>query len=78
MMKKKSLNLIFLDRNMPGLTGLKLLTYVKQNNFKPKIAIITAYKEIEEFSMKRPDADEYLTKPIKMKGVRNSEEDSFC
>ena len=69
LIKSNSYDLIFLDHNMPGLTGLELLRYVKQNNLKPKIAIITAYEEIDEFFMKRLGADEYLTKPVKMKDI---------
>jgi len=69
LIKSNSYDLIFLDHNMPGLTGLELLRYVKQNNLKPKVAIITGYEEIDEFFMKGMGADEYLTKPFKMKAV---------
>ena len=69
LIKSNSYDLIFLDHNMPGLTGLELLRYVKQNNLKPKVAIITAYEEIDEFFMKSRGADEYLAKPLKMKDI---------
>ena len=69
LIKLNNYNLIFLDHNMPGLTGLELLRYIKQNNLKPKIAIVTAYAEIDEFFMKRLGTDEYLTKPVKMKDI---------
>ena len=69
LIKSNNYDLIFLDHNMPGLTGLEILRYIKQNNLKPKVAIITGYEEIEEFFMKGRGADEYLTKPLKMKDI---------
>jgi len=69
LIKSNIYDLIFLDHNMPGLTGLELLRYVKQNNLKPKVAIITGYSEIDEFFMKKIGADEYLTKPVKIKDI---------
>lgn len=62
-------DLVFLDHNMPELTGLELLRYIKENNLKPKVVIITGYAEIDEFFMKDRGADEYLTKPVKMKDI---------
>ena len=67
LIKSNIYDLILLDHNMPGLTGLELLMYIKQNNLKSKVVIITGYEEIDEFFMKRLGADEYLTKPVKMK-----------
>ena len=69
LIKSNSYDLIFLDHNMPGLTGLELLRYIKQNNLKPKVVIITGYPEINEFFMKGRGADEYLTKPVEMKVI---------
>ena len=69
LIKSNIYDLIFLDHNMPGLTGLELLRYVKQNDLKPKVAIITGYEEMDEFFMKGRGADEYLTKPVKMKDI---------
>ena len=69
LIKSDIYDLIFLDHNMPGLTGLELLRYIKENNLKPKVAIITGYEEIDEFFMKGRGADEYLTKPLKMKDI---------
>ena len=69
LIKSNTYDLVFLDHNMPGLTGLELLRYIKQNNLKPKVVIITGYKEIDELFMKGRGADEYLTKPLKMKDI---------
>jgi DNA-binding response OmpR family regulator len=69
LIKSNSYDLIFLDHNMPGLTGLELLRYIKQKNLKPKVVIITGYPEIDEFFMKGRGADEYLTKPFNIKDI---------
>lgn len=69
LIKSNIYDLVFLDHNMPGLTGLELLRYIKENNLKPKVVIITGYAEINEFFMKGRGADEYLTKSIKMKDI---------
>ena len=69
LIKSNIYDLIFLDHNMPGLTGLELLRYIKQNNLKPKTVIVTGYEEIDEFFMKGRGADEYLTKPVKIRDI---------
>ena len=69
LIRSNSYDLIFLDHNMPGLTGLELLRYIKQNGLKAKTVIITGYEEVDEFFMKGRGADEYLTKPLKMKEI---------
>ena len=69
LIKSNSYDLVFLDHNMPGLTGLELLRYIKQNNLKSKTVIVTGYEEMNEFFMKGRGADEYLTKPVKIKDI---------
>ena len=69
LIKSNIYDLVFLDHNMPGLTGLELLSYIRKNNLKPKVAIITGYVEINESFMKGMGTDEYLTKPVKMEDM---------
>ena len=69
LIKSNLYDLIFLDHNMPELTGLELLRYVKKHNLKPKVAIITGYEEIDGTFMKGMGADEYLTKPVRIKDI---------
>lgn len=69
LIKSNIYDLVFLDHNMPELTGLELLRYIKQNNLKSKVAIITGYPEINEFFMRARGADEYITKSEGMKDI---------
>jgi YesN/AraC family two-component response regulator len=69
LIKSNIYDLVFLDHNMPGLTGLELLRYIKENDLKPKTVIITGYAEIDEFFVKGSGADEYLNKPVKIKDI---------
>ncbi len=64
LIQSKSYDLVFLDINMPELTGLELAKYVKENKIKSKVIIVTGYEEIKESLAKVLGADEYLTKPV--------------
>ena len=59
--------LILSDINMPGMSGLELLSHIKQKYSKPPpvVMMITAYGDAENFnSAKRLGADDFLTKPL--------------
>ncbi|MGF1635922.1 MAG: PglZ domain-containing protein [Cyclobacteriaceae bacterium] len=58
-------DVIFLDENMPGMTGLETLTHIK--NLKPAIPVIMITKSEEEHIMEEAIASkiaDYLIKPI--------------
>lgn len=59
-LNKRSVDLMFVDINMPGLSGLE---FIKSLNSKPEVIFTTAYSEfaIEGFKV---DALDYLLKPI--------------
>ena len=64
--KLEHFDLIFLDENMPGLTGLETLTEIK--NFNSEIPVVLITKSEEEYLME--DAigskiDDYLLKPVR-------------
>lgn len=61
--------LMFVDQNMPELTGLELVKYVKRNGLKTKTVIITGYPLMEDFFARSIGADEYLSKPFKLQDV---------
>lgn len=68
--KTKYFDLVFLDENMPGLTGLETLTNIK--NINPDIPIVMITKSEEEYLME--DAigakiDDYLIKPVNPKQI---------
>src|SRR5690606_30732569 len=68
--KTKDFDIVFLDENMPGLTGLETLTAIKSSN--PDIPVVMITKSEEEYLME--DAigatiDDYLIKPVNPKQI---------
>ncbi|MBU2491578.1 MAG: response regulator [Bacteroidetes bacterium] len=61
----KEVNQIFSDVNMPGMNGLQLLKWIKENFPDLKVAMITAYSNDENYKQALEyGCDDYLTKPI--------------
>ncbi len=59
--------LILSDINMPGMSGLELLSHIKQKYHKPPpiVMMITAYGDAENYNTaKQLGADDFLTKPV--------------
>lgn len=59
--------LILSDINMPGMSGLDLLKYIKGHEYSPPpmVMMITAYGDQENYKMARElGADDFLTKPV--------------
>lgn len=59
--------LILSDINMPGMSGLELLSHIKHMYLKPPpvVMMITAYGDAENFqTAKQLGADDFLTKPV--------------
>lgn len=69
--KENNYDIVFLDHNMPELTGLELIKHIKENNLNTKTVMITGYPAIEGFAVKHLGADEYLTKPFKMEEIED-------
>ena len=70
LMKENKYDLIFVDHNMPELTGLELIKFAKENKLTSKMVMITGYEEMEGFFMKQIGADEFLTKPVKIEDFK--------
>lgn len=59
--------LILSDINMPGMSGLELLRYIKEKYETPPpvVMMITAYGDTENYNQAmRLGADDFLTKPV--------------
>ena len=59
--------LILSDINMPGMSGLELLSHIKQKYHKPPpvVMMITAYGDKENYdTAMNLGADDFLTKPV--------------
>ncbi len=59
------LNQILSDINMPGMNGLELLKWIKENHPELRVAMITAYGDEENHKQAiEYGCDEYMTKPL--------------
>lgn len=69
LIKENHYDLVFVDHNMPELTGVELIKYIKENNIKTRTVMITGYPAIAGSLVKHLGADEYLTKPLKLRDI---------
>lgn len=68
--KKSDFDLVFLDENMPGLTGLETLTILK--SMQPNTPMVLVTKNEEEHVMEEAigsKIDDYLIKPVNPKQI---------
>ncbi|AEF55082.1 response regulator transcription factor [Marinomonas posidonica] len=65
MLRYQSVDLILLDLNLPGLSGLQLLQKLRQRDDDTPVLILTARDHIEDrIRLLDAGADDYLTKPF--------------
>ena len=67
LIKEQDYDIVFLDMNMPGRTGLEITKYIKEKNMRTKVVILTGYLDLNEDFCKMFGADEYLEKPVDLK-----------
>ncbi len=71
--QQQSPDLLYLDLNMPRLSGLALLQRIAEDSAvrKPEIIVVTAHDTVEQaIECIRAGADDYLTKPYEVERVR--------
>jgi DNA-binding NtrC family response regulator len=60
-----NVNKILSDINMPGMNGLELLKWIKENYPELKVAMITAYGDQNNYNQALEyGCDDYMTKPL--------------
>lgn len=69
LIKKRNYDIVFLDINMPELTGIEILKYMKENHHKAKVIILTGYPGVTSDFCTSLGADNYLEKPIDLKVI---------
>jgi len=70
-LRTEQYELVFLDHNMPEMTGVELLKYIKENDIKTKTVMMSGYPNMKEFLAKAVGADEYLNKPYSVDQIRS-------
>ncbi len=68
-LKKGNYDIAFIDHNMPEVTGLELVKFVKENQLKTKTVILTGYPSMKDFFAKSIGADDYLAKPCSLEEI---------
>jgi len=71
LIKENKYDIVFLDHNMPEVTGLELIGYVKKTSPETKAVMITGYQQLGDAAAKDLGADEYLEKPFKIQDIEN-------
>ncbi len=69
MIKTSKYDLAFFDHNMPEMTGMELVKFIKQNNIKTKTVILSGYSDMQDSFAKIIGADDYLSKPCRLEDV---------
>ena len=67
--KTNGYDLVFLDENMPELTGLEIVKRIKADFENLKIVMVTGYQAIKEDFAKLVGVDDYLEKPIDLRKI---------
>src|SRR6476469_8847876 len=68
----EDISLLISDINMPGIDGLQLLKFIKEEHQHFKVFMMTAYSdEQRQKAAKLYQADDYLTKPVDFEQLKN-------
>ena len=66
----KEYDFVFLDCNMPELTGVEVVKYLKNKNYGPKIIMMTGYGPMDKKFAKALGVDFYLSKPFLLDDIK--------
>jgi DNA-binding response OmpR family regulator len=68
-----AVDVVLLDRRMPGLSGNEVLTELRQREFDVRVAMVTAVDP--DFDITEMNFDAYLTKPVDDEALREAVEE---
>jgi YesN/AraC family two-component response regulator len=71
LIKSNKYEIVFVDHNMPELTGLELIEFIKEKCPDTKTVMITGYPHMPNFAAKEIGADEYLNKPCRIEDIEH-------
>lgn len=69
LLEKEQPAAIFIDYKMPAINGLEVVKKIKEQGYKCKIVLMTAYGEITDLS--NVEVDDYLIKPFDIQQARD-------
>ncbi|MFH1458811.1 MAG: response regulator [Candidatus Omnitrophota bacterium] len=69
MIKENNYDVAFIDHNMPEMTGMELVKFIKENKIRTKTVILTGYSGMQDFFAKSVGVDEYLSKPCELEDI---------
>lgn len=67
LIKSRDYGIVFMDINMPELTGVEILKYMRESHNKAKVIILTGYPGVTGDFCVSLGADRYLEKPVDLK-----------
>jgi DNA-binding response OmpR family regulator len=70
LMKNNKYDFVFLDINMPGLSGVELIKLIRETWPDTIIIVVTGYSCMEEFFALSIGAHEYIEKPFSINTVK--------
>jgi CheY-like chemotaxis protein len=77
LLEKNEYDVAFFDHNMPEVTGLELVKFVKSKGFKTKTVMLTGYPSMKDFLARSVGADAYLSKPFQLEDIDKTLQDLF-
>lgn len=64
-------DLIFIDFDMPGMTGIELAKTIRMNDDGIRLVMISGYQHISETLVKSIGITSYMEKPVKIQEIMN-------
>lgn len=69
LIKSRQYDLAIIDHNMPEMTGMELLKYIKAEGIPVKTIIISGYPNVQESFFKKLGVDEFIKKPFGIEDI---------